>query len=250
MPKLVILGSANAVPDEQHENTHLALLGHNRTLLIDCVNSPIVRLERAGVNLDTLTDLILTHYHPDHVSGVPSLLMGMWLLGRTKPLNIYGLNHTLKRVKNMMKAYDWQTWPRFFPVLFTTVPEQTMTLVLEQEEWRIFSSPVNHMIPNIGLRIEFLQKKVVAYSSDTEPCPAVIQLAQGAEVLIHEAAGNSTGHTSPAQAGEIAQEANVKSLYLIHYPAREARSESLIAEAASTFDGQVVLAEDFMKLEF
>jgi ribonuclease Z len=106
------------------------------------------------------------------------------------------------------------------------------------------------MIPNIGLRIEFLQKKVVAYSSDTEPCPAVIQLAQGAEVLIHEAAGNSPGHTSPAQAGEIAQEANVKSLYLIHYPAREARSESLIAEAASTFDGQVVLAEDFMKLEF
>jgi ribonuclease Z len=250
MPKLVILGSANAVPDEQHENTHLALLGHNRTLLIDCVNSPIVRLERAGVNLDTLTDLILTHYHPDHVSGVPSLLMGMWLLGRTKPLNIYGLKHTLKRVKAMMKAYDWQTWPRFFPVLFTTVPEQTMTLVLEQEEWRIFSSPVNHMIPNIGLRIEFLQKKVVAYSSDTEPCPAVIQLAQGAEVLIHEAAGNSPGHTSPAQAGEIAQEANVKSLYLIHYPAREARSESLIAEAASTFDGQVVLAEDFMKLEF
>lgn len=250
MPKLVILGSASAVPDVNHENTHLALIGRDRALLIDCVDNPIVRLERAGVPLDHLTDLILTHFHPDHVSGVPSLLMGMWLLGRKKPLKIYGLDYTLNRVEGMMEAYEWQSWPHFFPVTFQRLPEQNMTPVVEQEEWHIFASPVNHMIPNIGLRIEFLHKGVIAYSGDTEPCPAVVQLAYGADILIHEASGNSSGHSSPAQAGEIAQEAGVKNLILIHYPTRDTPGESLIAEATCTFDGKVALAEDFMELEF
>lgn len=73
MPKLIFLGTSNAVPDIQHENTHLALVGGQRLLMIDCVNSPIVRLSQAGLNVDDLTDVLLTHFHPDHVSGVPTL---------------------------------------------------------------------------------------------------------------------------------------------------------------------------------
>jgi metal-dependent hydrolase (beta-lactamase superfamily II) len=40
----------------------------------------MVRLSKAGVDFNRLTDLILTHFHPDHVSGVPMLLMNMWLI--------------------------------------------------------------------------------------------------------------------------------------------------------------------------
>ena len=80
MQKLIILGTANAIPDENHENTHLALLGEHRQILIDCAGNPVVRLKQAGIDLNSLTDLFLTHFHPDHVSGVPSLLMcmGSW----------------------------------------------------------------------------------------------------------------------------------------------------------------------------
>src|SRR5512142_928615 len=102
MPKVIILGSSNAIPSAEHENTHLLVIGEQRTVLVDCVSNPIVRLEQAGVDFNSVSDMILTHFHPDHVSGVPLLLMDLWLMGRRAPFNIYGLDYTLERVKTMM----------------------------------------------------------------------------------------------------------------------------------------------------
>lgn len=250
MAILKILGSANAIPDKNHENTHMAVIGENHTLLIDCVSNPIVRLRKAGIEPDQITDVILTHFHPDHVSGLPLLLMDMWLLGRQMPLNVYGLDYTLERMEKLMDFYDWSSWPNFFSTSFLTVPEQELSLVLENDEWRVFASPVHHLIPNIGLRLEFLDSnKSFAYSCDTEPCQEVSRLAKGVDVLIHESSVNPTlGHTSAAQAGEIAHNANAKSLYLIHYPTKIA--DSLPAQAEKTFGGSVALAKDFMEFEF
>jgi ribonuclease Z len=203
------------------------------------------------VEFDSLTDLILTHSHPDHVSGVPLLLMNMWLMGRHHPLNIYGLDHTLNRIEVMMGTYSWDEWPNFFPVVFYRLPANEKTLVLECEEFRIFSSPVRHLIPAIGLRMELKRyEKVVAYSCDTEPCAELVRLATGADVLIHEAAGGALGHTSAAEAGEVARQAEVGELYLIHYPTGKYASGDLVAEAKRYFQGPVRLAEDFMTLDF
>ncbi len=251
MPKLIILGTSNAIPDEKHENTHMVLVGETRTILIDCVNSPILRLQKAGVDFNGLTDLILTHFHPDHVAGVPQLLMNMWLMGHRQPLNIYGLHHTLDRMEDLMGLYGWSEWPEFFPVAFYRLPAQEMVAVLDYGEMSIYSSPVRHMIPAIGLRVEFKQSgKVLAYSCDTEPCAEVIRLAEGADVLIHEAAGALTGHSSAAQAGDVARQAEVGALYLIHYPTGSFAAGNQVHEAQERFDGPVSMAEDFVTLEF
>jgi ribonuclease Z len=251
MPKVIILGSSNAIPDEDHENSHMALVGDKRLVLIDCVNNPIVRLKKAGLKVENITDLILTHFHPDHVSGVPLLLMDLWLLGRQQELRIYGLDFTLDRLEKMMDLYGWDTWPRFFPVKMVRLPEETMTLIQDHDEWKIFSSPVRHIIPNIGLRIEFPDSgKVFAYSGDTEPCPEVVELAQNAEVLIHESTGASLGHTDADQAGEIAKSAGAEQLFLIHYANGRFKDNGIVARAAQEFSGPVGLAEDFMEFEF
>lgn len=251
MPKLVILGSSYAIADQSHENAHMAVIGRDRTLMIDCVGSPVVRLRKAGIDLNALTDLILTHFHPDHTSAVPLLLMDLWLLGRKTPLEVYGLGYTLERVEQVMVLYGWDSWPNFFPVNFHYLPEAERTPVLETDEWRIQASPVSHLIPNIGLRIEFIEsKKVLVYSSDTEPCPQIARLAAGADVLMHESAGKSRGHTDASQAGEIARQAGVKHLYLIHYPTGDFEDKGLLDRAQKAFGGQVALAEDLMEIEF
>ena len=251
MAKLVVLGSSYAIPTEHHENTHLALVGKDRMVLIDCASNPILRLKRAGLDFNGLTDLILTHFHPDHVSGVPLLLMDMWLLGRRRPLHIYGLHHTLDRMENLMGFFDWSHWPHFFPVAFHRLPDQERMVVLENQEFRIISSPVCHVIPTIGLRVEFLDSaKVLVYSSDTEPCQELIELAKGADVLLHEAAGATPGHSSAAQAGSVARRAGVECLYLIHYPTMDSNPDKLVQAASQVFSGKVELARDFMVLEF
>jgi ribonuclease Z len=251
MPKVIILGSSNAIPSLEHENTHMVVVGKERMVLVDCVSNPILRLEKAGLDFNELTDLIVTHFHPDHVSGVPLLLMDMWLMGRRKPLNVYGLHHTLDRVEDLMGFYGWSEWPDFFPVAFHRLPLKEMTTVLDCPDFRIFASPVHHLLPTIGLRFEFNHtRKVMAYSCDTEPCAEVIRLAEGADVLIHEAAGATRGHSSASQAGDIARQAEAGILYLIHYPTGKYARGDPPAEAGERYQGQVRLAEDFMTLDF
>jgi ribonuclease Z len=229
----------------------MVLVGENRMVLVDCVNNPIRRLERMDVDFMKLTDMVLTHFHPDHVSGVPLLLMDMWLRGRKKPISIYGLHHTLNRIEKLMSMYSWEDWPDFFPVAFHRLPASEKTLIMDNDDFKVFSSPVRHLIPTIGLRFEFRKnKKTLAYSCDTEPCVEVVRLAESADVLIHEAAGLSQGHSSAGQAGQIATQAEAGKLYLIHYPTGEFASGDLIAEARQHFQGDVELATDFMTLDF
>ena len=248
MTELIFLGTAAAVPDIDHHNTHLALRNRAGVVLIDCGSSPLIRLEEAGIAIEEVSDIILTHFHPDHVGSLPLLLMNMWLMGRQQALRIYGLHHCLKRVEDVMGFYKWEDWPQFFPVAFHRLPEREHVLALEQEGLKVFASPVRHVIPTIGLRLEIEASKTVAYSCDTAPCPEVVRLAEGAQILIHEATGEEVGHSSPRQAGEIAAEAGVEVVYLVHYPVIGVSKKQLLTEAGETFTGNVLVAEDLDRL--
>jgi len=250
MPKLIILGTSNSIPDEKHDNTHMVLVGKRSKILIDCASNPILRLQKVGINVLELTDIILTHFHPDHVTGLPLLLMDMWLMGRDLPLNIYGLHYTMDRVETLMGLYGWENWPGFFPIAFHRISSGELVSVLENDEFDIHASLVNHMIPCIGLRLEGKSSgKVIVYSSDTEPCAQIIKLAENVDVLFHEATGSVPGHSSAMQAGDIANQAGPKNLYLIHYPTRENSIDKLVPEAKLRFNGPVFLAEDFLSLD-
>ncbi|MEA4909344.1 MAG: ribonuclease Z [Chloroflexi bacterium] len=250
MGKIIILGSANAIPDEEHENASLFVQAGERNIMVDCGTSPVQRLQRLGLPLVEVTDLVLTHFHPDHISNAPLLLMDMWLLGRKTPLSIYGLAYTIERFKAMMELFEWKRWPDFYPVEFNVVADEDLQLLLDDSALRIFSSPVKHMIPTIGLRFEFSgPRKVVAYSCDTSPCPQVIDLARNADILIHEASGEYVGHSSAVQAAQAACQSGAGELYLIHYATEKGLGERLVEEAQRVFDGPVELARDLMEIK-
>jgi ribonuclease Z len=244
--RVVTLGTAAAVADEGHANTYLAIEGDKGFWLVDCGASPLARMRRVGLSPERLCGLIITHFHPDHVFGVPILLMNMWLLGRSDPLYVYGLPDVIERFETMMDLFRWAEWPGFFPVPCRVVTEEVGALVLEDQCLRITSAPVQHLVPTLGLRIENKSNGgVLAFSGDTSPCDAVVTLAQDASILIHEAAKNTLGHSSAAQAGEIARRAAAGRLVLIHYRPSPCKYERWLEEAATAFGGPVELAQDF-----
>jgi len=251
MAKLIFLGTASAVAYKGHENTFLVLKGEESSILVDCSSRPVMRLKDAGIDHNDLSDLIITHFHPDHVSGLATLIMDMWILGREQEFHIHGCEHAITRAIKMMDLFGWQDWTDIYPVHFHTLPLEELAPVLENLEFKILSSPVKHMIPTLGIRIEYRGGEfVVAYSSDTSPVPETVKLAADADVLIHEAGGTSFHHSTASQAGEIASQARVKALYLIHYPPEEMISpDSTLGDAKKTFPGKVFLAEDFMEIE-
>lgn len=252
MAKLIFLGTAAAVADAKHENTHLALVTDHRLLLIDCPGNPVARMQQAGIDAThRLTDLLITHFHPDHVSGLPLLYQTLWLLGRTEPLHVHGLDFTLHQAQRLFNLYDWETWSDMFPLVYHNIPEQEMYMALDTAEMRLYTSPVSHYLPTLGVRMELpASRRTLAYSCDTRPCPAVTRLAEGVDILIHEATGEHTGHSSAAQAGDVARQAGAKMLYLIHYPVWESDPAPLLEQAKATFGGEVHLAEDYLVLEF
>ncbi len=248
MAEWITLGTANAVPDEAHANTHFVLVDGDRILLVDAPCEVASRLRRAGVSPWEITDLLLTHFHPDHTAGVPMLLMDAWLQGRRAPLHVYGLDDVITRLQQVMALYRWENWPEFFPVVFHTVPAARRAEVMTTPGWQVLASPGVHHVPAIGIRIDFADGEVLAYSGDTAPADAIVELATGADYLFHEATGAMEGHTSAAQAGEIAARAGVKRLYLVHTSTDVAERSRLEAEAAKAFAGPVVVAEDLFRL--
>ena len=246
MIKLTFLGTASAVANQTHQNSHFILETGDRTIMVDCVGSPITRLDQAGIDPLKITDLILTHFHPDHVSGVPLLLMDLWLMGRKKPLAIYGLAQVIDQVKGLMALFNWQTWDGFYDVQFIPLPSEKALLVLEDQALTIHAALLCHMVPSIGIKFQ-APEGVITYSSDTSPCDALVQLAKGSDILIHEATGEGKGHSSPEEAGIMADKAGVGTLYMIHYPP-ECDPDEWVTRAKKHFSGRGVMAQDLMTI--
>lgn len=251
MAKLTILGSSNAIATTGADNAHMVMVAENRTVLVDSPCNPLLRLAAMGIAYEQITDLVVTHFHPDHVSGIPLFLMDMWLRGRKTPLQIYGLPHAIDRLAALMDAFSWANWPNFFPVTFNRLPSAELHLAIESDDFKLYTSEVHHMIPTVGLRFESKDAdRVVAYSCDTEPCDEVVRLSLNADVLIHEASGEFFGHTSSKQAAEIALRAKAKKLCLIHYPTGEFWLDSTLPDAKEIFGEETFLATDMLELNF
>lgn len=90
MVDMTLLGTAATMPLPERALSAAVLRSFGRTILFDCGEGTQTAARRAGVSL-MKTDLIaLTHYHGDHIFGLPGLLQTMNCLGRTEPLTVTG----------------------------------------------------------------------------------------------------------------------------------------------------------------
>jgi len=219
MATLHLLGTGAALADASRTTTMLAAAAGDRCVAVDCGGDLAQRLLAHGLALAHLDALILTHEHPDHVAGFPLLMEKLWLSGRRRPLPVCGPERALAQAQQLFACFDTEGWEGLPEVRWHPVPLREEALVWEDEHWSILGSPVRHSVPTVALRIEDRgDGGVVVYSADTEPCPALVHLARGADILVHEATGEFPGHSSPPAAAEVARAAEVGRLVLVHLP--------------------------------
>ena len=249
-PYVVPLGVGAALPDADHANTYLAVVGRDGYWLVDCADSPIGRLQRAGLDPLTVRGVIITHFHPDHVYGLPAYLLGLFLLAATtdyawtRPLPIYARPEVLASVRALMAVFGSQGWPDELPLAYHEITPEPGASVAEDVDFTITAAPTRHAVPSIAVRFALRgTERAFVYSSDTLPCVEVERLAQGATLLFHEATDSDNGHTRPAAAGAIAHRANVDRLVLIHYNTSPEAMAYARDEAEKAFGSPVVLAE-------
>ncbi len=219
MPTLYLLGTGAAVSDPHRTTTMLALVDEASLIVIDCGGDVIQRMLAAGLDPVRLTALILTHEHPDHTSGFPLFMERIWLLGRRTPIAIYGILPAIDQARRCFDTYNTSGWQGLPARDWHEVDYKAGALVFEDDRWRVRAWPVVHPVPTVGLRFEHQPTgKVIAYSCDTEPTDAVIELGRGADILVHEATGKGPGHTSPEDAAYLAAQAGARRLLLVHLP--------------------------------
>jgi len=291
---LAILGSGSAVPDPERGNPSQAIVVDGTVLLFDCGERTSVNLVRAGINPLDVDALFFTHLHWDHISDFGYFVMSTWNCGRRRELPIYGPAGTaamveasvfgvhradVEFVREYLRALPPQVTDRPDEEPPVAVEEIDVGFVWERDGVRVLAGRVEHHqrvgMPSVGYRVES-RYGVVALSGDTAPCDGVVELARGADVLVHDAAfldeiieaRGMWSHSSPTGAGRVAAAAGVKTLVLTHlgpYTSPRASVEmasmyyggargpevwdEIVARARAQFDGKVVLAYDALVLD-
>jgi ribonuclease Z len=158
----------------------------------------------------------------------------IWLAQRRRPIAVCGPGPALSQARRIFAAFDTSGWEGLPEIEWHTVPLAEGELAWADQRWRITSTPGSHGVPVIAIRVEDVQEGgVVAYSADTARSDAVARLAQGADILVHEATGDFGGHTSPQDAAHVAAQAGVGRLVLVHLP--PVTPEEQLAEARRSF---------------
>lgn len=241
--EVVFLGSAGSLPIPSCPLTSVYVDGY----LLDCGFGVPLQLIKAGL-IDDVEVVAVTHLHPDHFGGVLELIWTYYLRKRGKELCIVGPRGIKRAISNAMSSVAFGLGELPFELNIVEVtPGQTFR--------RLTVAQALHSVePSFAFRVE--GRKALVYSGDTSPAESVLELAEGAYLLIHEATfpsgmedeAHKVGHSTPREAGKLAKRAGVKLLALVHLPYYavsdpESLRSRFVREALEVFDGEVFVPE-------
>ncbi|MBT3941518.1 MAG: MBL fold metallo-hydrolase [Chloroflexi bacterium] len=253
-------------------------------LQIDAGRATAMRLAAVDVRPADLDGVFLTHHHSDHLQGLDDLVFSRWIdmslrgeagakirlpvIAPDGPLADF-LEHLLDPWREDIKVRKADMGREDGPEMNLTLFEASRALepVWELGDVRVLATRVQHdpVIPSVGYRIES-PDGVVAITGDTTVCDEVGLLAEGADVLVHEAMLSEAVIGTPRESimhyhsdsvgiGETAKSAGVKSLMLTHMiPAPDAIENGVARYEAAVrsggFTGSLVVGEDLDRVEY
>jgi len=277
--EITLLGTGSPIPDPNRAGPSTLIRAGGQQLLVDCGRGVLQRLAAAGASANTLSALLLTHLHSDHIADLGDVLITRWVTTFTPdapPLPIIGPPGTAEVVEATLRAFGRDIGYRIAHHDDLTAPppvdvqEYTEGQVWDRDGVRIIVAPTDHrpVTPTIGFRIEHSDENgtaSVVMAGDTVPCASLDELAAGAGALVHTVIRHDLVetlpqqrirdicdyHSSVAQAGATAQRAGVGTLVLTHYvPAiAPGQEEQWRALAAAEFDGPIELGDDLHRVE-
>src|SRR5688572_2187636 len=109
MPTLHFLGTGAALASADRTTTMVAFEGET-VVVVDCGGDVVHRLLAAGVDLDRIELLILTHEHQDNVAGFPLFMEKIWLAKRRRPIPVARPARALGKARKIHEAFDTSSW--------------------------------------------------------------------------------------------------------------------------------------------
>jgi ribonuclease Z len=180
---ITFLGTSQAVPTATRNHTAILLSYKDENILVDCGEGTQRQFRKAKLNPCKLTRLFITHWHGDHVLGIPGLLQTLALNNYSKTLNVYGPKGT----RNFMK----QLYKIFVPArkIKINVNEISSGKIFENKDFVIYSLPLDHEAPCNGYF--FKEKDKLRIKKDKlkklkiPNIPEIAKLSHGKDIKIN-----------------------------------------------------------------
>jgi ribonuclease BN (tRNA processing enzyme) len=212
--KLTVVGCSPSWPNPGSAHSGYLLEDDGKKLLVDCGPGVLPRLREAE-GWPHVEAIVITHFHLDHCGDLVAWLWGHLsgpLRGRPGPdlwLPPGGrgdLAQLAPRFDEVFTAQEYAEDEPFAVTGFTVTPQAV----------------AHYDQPTFGLRVE-AGAKTVAFSADSGPTPALVELARDSDLFLCEATlgepeGELRGHLEAREAAAIALQANAKRMLLVHRP--------------------------------
>ena len=247
--------------------------------VIDCGMGVSRQLVAAGVPLETVKYIFISHHHSDHNLEYGNLAYNAWVTGLSTPIHSFGPKGIEAMTKTFfeLNRFDIETRiedegrPDLRKLLIAKdITEDGVVLQTADVKITAFRTPHPPITDNFAYKFE-TPDGVIVFSSDTNYNPKLAEFAEGADVLVHEALylpwvdrlvtlvkNGATlkkhlleSHTAAEDVGRIADAANVKVLVMSHLVPEDpdVTDEDWRREAAKSFKGRIVVARDLMEMK-
>lgn len=154
MVDVCLPGTGGMMPLENRWLTCCWIEYQGNAILIDCGEGTQIALKKSGCKLSRLNTLLITHYHADHIAGLPGLLLTLGNCGKTTPLIIAGPVGLEKVVSALTVISPVLPYPVYLCECQAEKGE------LKSEEMIISYLPLSHGIPCLGYRVSVKRKPI------------------------------------------------------------------------------------------
>jgi ribonuclease BN (tRNA processing enzyme) len=268
---VVLLGTGMPRPDPKASGPATAIVMGAQVFLVDAGPGVMRQLRAAGLPINGVTALFVTHLHTDHTLGYPDLIFTSWVMGRKKPLHAYGPKGLQRMTDRLMEAYSEDIDVRTDGLEHETaggyavqVHEIDTGIVYDSAGVRVRAIAVPHGSWGASYAFRFdTPDRTIVVSGDTRYSERLMEASRGVDVLVHEVypevrlkpeprpGGDDWPrymkeyHTSDVELGRLAALAQPKLLVLTHL-VRMGGSDSELLEGIRRggFDGNTVVGKD------
>ncbi|HEY0304192.1 MAG TPA: MBL fold metallo-hydrolase [Longimicrobiales bacterium] len=278
--RLILLGTAGGpTPKPNRAAPAQAIVVNDACYVIDCGNGVARQMILAGLRLGSIRSVFITHHHSDHNADYGNLLLLAWASDLVRRVDTYGPRplSAMTRQFLALNAADIRirTADEGRPPLAPLLAAHEISrggVVMQDENVKVTAAVVAHppVTPAFAYRFDCPDRSIVI-SGDTGPSAALVNLAQGADVLVHEVMHVPSidaliarepnartlrehllaSHTTTEQVGKLATEAGVKTLVLSHFvPGGHpfVPDEVWYGAVRPHFTGQLIVGRDLLEV--